>query len=211
MKEAPGHRLRGLALRLSIWAAVLAGLLVALGPAVEEAVLPCLRTALSIVDPDHRIEHLSLLATQTGRVVQLTVTRQRYVFVGDRALEPNAAATAMASTLSGGVRLTLVLVLASAFAHQTSGWPARGVQVLLAAMAALLSLALDVPLLLASEIHHLYLRAHDPLGWSPLRAWSNFMLDGGRHVVPLVLGALAGRAGQRCAEQPLALKGPMSH
>jgi hypothetical protein len=193
-----------------VWSAVLTGLLTAIGPAVEEALLPWLAATLRVVDPEHRVEHLALRDTPAGRVVELTVTRQGYVFVGDRALEPNPSLTATASTLVGGVRLTLVLVLASALAHGAAGWLARGLQLLLACVAALLCLALDVPLLLAAAIEHLYLQAFDPLAGSALQAWSAFMLGGGRHAVPMVLGCLAGRLGQQPMAAPLALNGPMS-
>ena len=52
MNDAPGHALRGLVLRFTVWAAVLAGLLVAWGAQVERAVLPWLGTVLRTIDPD---------------------------------------------------------------------------------------------------------------------------------------------------------------
>jgi hypothetical protein len=201
MMPEPARRVRSLALRFRLGSAVLAGLLVATGPAVERAVLPLLATALRFIDPDHRIEHLVLHDTAAGRVVELTVTRQRYVFVGGRALEPNPMLTATASTLAGSVRLTLVLVLAGAFAFPISGWLARAVQFLLAGVATLLALALDVPMLLAAATHSLYLNAFDPLSWTPLQAWSDFMLGGGRQIVPLALGGSAALLSQWAAAQ----------
>ncbi len=189
MSSTGPQTLRGLAVRFAAGACLLAALMLVLGTHIEAVVLPWFSAVLRVADPDHQVVHLGLHEERGGRVLRMTVTRVRYVFVGDKALEPNASATAAASTLAGPMRLTLVLVLASAFAPRMAGWRARAWRALLAGGAALLSLALDMPLLLAAELRGLYHGAYDAQGWSPLTAWSAFVLDGGRYLVPLVLGA----------------------
>jgi hypothetical protein len=188
---AKAPQLRQAALRFCLLAIALGALLWAYGRQVEDAALPALRGMISLVDANHRIERLELLDQPLGRTLQLTVTRARYVFVGDQLIEPHPTATAQARTLVGALQLTLALVLVSAAA-----WPAQGTRERLwrtvaTALALWAAVLLDIPLLLSAELWRLYLGAYAPGRWSALVAWSDFMLEGGRYLVPIALGLAA--------------------
>lgn len=177
-----------MARRFVLIAALLGAAMWVAGDRLVQGLLPLFRLAITLGDPDHRIERLEFDREGADRALRLTVSRVRYVIVGGKALAPEPASRANATTLAGHVQLVLVLLLSSAFITRPTSAKYGWRRLTAAAAAALLCLVLDVPLVLMSSIWGLYAQALEPDRWSPLLSWSAFMQGGGRYGLPLAMG-----------------------
>lgn len=162
------------------------------GDSVVQALLPVLRATVELVEHDHQVDSLALDHEGADRVVRLVVRPTHYIVLGGKVIAPHPEARANASTLAGHVQLSLVLLLASAFALPAAGAMASVLRLIAVVGAALICLALDLPLTLLASLWGLYLEVYTPDAWSPLVAWAGFLQGGGRYALPLALGLCVG-------------------
>lgn len=154
------------------------------GAALQQAVLPWVRTVFQMWGDTYRVEALGLRTVGADRVVEVSVSLARCVVMDGLAFCPGAhKGLAQASTLAGSVDLILILMCAG-----TLSWPSQRHQEYVWRIAALVPVTLliwsvDLPLILLGAIWRLHHDAYVPGSWSLLLVWCDFIQGGGRFVL----------------------------
>jgi hypothetical protein len=157
------------------------------GLALVKLLLPALQHEIHWLDDTYRIEQIFLDTEGADVVIRIVVGLARCVIVGERAFCGDPRATASASTLTGTVLLTAILLTATVFA-----WPAKKpfeylwrAGFVMPALALLW--ALDVPFVLWAAIWGLHLDVYGVGLISPLMVWNDFLQNGGRFALAILL------------------------
>ncbi len=160
---------------------------------LTQLLLPLFRAEFELLDDAFRIESLSVDRDQVDRVLRVQVSLARTLSVNGRTFYRDPRGRAQATTLLGNIWMPCVLLIAVTFA-----WPAppsRGrmaVRLLATPVALLLMCMASAPLILLASLRGILLQATGSASPSMLLIWSDFLLNGGIIVLPLVAGAALG-------------------
>ncbi|MFN0316683.1 MAG: hypothetical protein ACKVQA_16800 [Burkholderiales bacterium] len=160
--------------------------------------LPYVRAALPWLDDSFAITSLGLHQAQ-DTVIALRVTLAKAVFINGHFTFTDPRGWLEVTTTAGTMLQPMVIALGIAAA-----WPKTVFSTLIACVLALLGTLLlllaDLPLTLYAYVWDMFHFHYDPDGFSPLVAWHQFMLSGGRLGLGLVIGAIACALG--CTHTP---------
>jgi len=166
------------------------------GEASVRTLLPALQSVFEHCVPEFKVLAFGLDHEQVDRVLRVEVTRQHYVVLGGRAIEPNSLGSAQASTLALQTLFGPLLALWVALAWPSAGpWRrglmVRGLRLSLAALPAVMLAVLDTPVVLAAQLWQLMVDHYAPGDTSALIAASAVLQGGGRFALGLAAGACA--------------------
>jgi hypothetical protein len=195
------------AARALIAGALALAMLLGLGDAVVRAASPILQQVFEHLMPEFRVLTFGVDHERADRVMRVTVTRQKYVLMGGRAIEPNAQGNANASTLAlqtlFGPLLALWVAMSWPLRLPWLSWPywrLLATRLALALPPALALGLLDTPVVLAAELWALMLEHFSPGETSALVLAADVLQRGGRLALGLAIGAasvaLANRGGR---------------
>jgi len=160
------------------------------GRALVEATLPLVQLLILWLDDRFAVLALGIDHAQQDTVIRLRVNLVKLVFVGGQATYPDARGWLEVTTTVGAMLQPLVIAIGLAGA-----WPGRittcSLRVIAATMLGVAFLLIDLPLTLLAYIWDMFHAHYDPQGFSPLLAWHEFMLAGGRLGMGVLFGMLA--------------------
>lgn len=159
------------------------------GRLLIEALLPLARTVIGLLDDRFGILFFGLDNTTQDTVIRLKVNLVRMVVVGTHVTEPHPQGWVEVTTTMGAMLQPLTIALGL-----VAAWPgtlaALALRLLLALLAGVMFMLVDIPLTLHAYVWDMFLQGFDPGHFSPLMAVHRFLHGGGRLGVGVVLALL---------------------
>lgn len=176
--DAPG--VIGIGVRLTVAGGLLTWCARQWGGEFVEGLLPAFAAIFSLLDEQFRILLLQFGHQGADTVIRLQATLARPLFLNGQLIMPDPRGVATVTTTIGTVlQAPLVcgtLLLAWPAAHAVERWWR-----LLGTLPTLaLLLAVDTPFILLASLWDLFMHALEPSRFSPLIAWQQFLIGGGR-------------------------------
>ena len=208
--------------------ALLLTLLVVFGDSAVRALQPAMQAVFEHCVPEFKVLSFGLQRERADDVVQVLVSRQRYVVLGGQAIEPNSRGTATASTLLLQTLFGPLLALWVSLAwpipnprrrmHQSTQTPTGSrvqraglrsslpltarlvMRLTLAFVLAVMLAVVDTPVVLGAQLWALMVDHFTPGNSSPLIALSAMLQGGGRYALGLAAGVVAVAVADRIVE-----------
>ncbi|HTY03050.1 MAG TPA: hypothetical protein VMC81_04895 [Rhodocyclaceae bacterium] len=161
------------------------------GDAIVSESLPLLREELQLLVPE--LEVLDVAVTQAGAdsVISVEAAPTAVVVVAGQLLPIARQSRYRVSTLAGHVLQPIILAVAI-----VAAWPGRRLRQIVLGFVVLVpfvfvAMSLDVPVVLAAELHSMLLDLVAPDSFSILIAWKDALEGGGRFVLAMAAAAAA--------------------
>lgn len=167
---------------------------------VVAALKPALRWGLQQAAPDFQVLRFEFSTDRGQAVLSALVRQQRTIFLGGRAVVPEAHSISGTGSNVGTVLQPLMVALVLLLAWPARRWREWPLRLLLATPLLALVLMLDTPLSMAAWLWFAQVQQHEPGAISPLLWWNTFLGAGGRLVLGLVAASLALALAQRVAD-----------
>lgn len=161
---------------------------------------PALRWGLEQAAPDFQVLRFEFSVDRGQTVLSALVRQQRTIFLGGRAVVPEAHSISGTGANVGTVLQPLMVALVLLLAWPARRWQEWPLRLLLATPLLALVLMLDTPLSMAAWLWFAQVQQHEPGASSPLLWWNTFLGAGGRLVLGLVAAAGALALAQRVAD-----------
>jgi hypothetical protein len=177
-------------LRLTATAIPLLLLAMQFGNVIVSLALPLVSQEIEALVPQFRIVNVALGQAGADKVIYVEAAPSAVVVVADRLLPIAAQSRFNVSTLAGHVLQPVIVFLAIVISWPARNFGQRVLRLVIGAPLLITVAVLDVPIVLAAELHSMLLDVVAPDAFSLLVAWKD-ILEGGGRVALAILAAAA--------------------